>query len=62
MDKAVPNGEKDLIEDGLRLMRAFSKIADPKIRAEIIEHVEQCVGKMPPKPSDEPPFELDPRD
>jgi hypothetical protein len=54
MDTAAPNGEKDIIKDSLRLMRAFSKITDPKIRAEIFEFVEQRV--------DEPPFELDPRD
>jgi|ERR1700733_5199190 hypothetical protein len=62
MDTSAPNGEKDLIEDGLLLMRSFSKITDPKIRAEIIELVEKRVGEMPPKPGDQPPFELDPRD
>ena len=62
MDTSAPNGEKDLIEDGLLLMRSFSKITDPKIRAEIIELVEKRVGEMPPKPGDQPPLELDPRD
>jgi hypothetical protein len=61
MDTAVPS-EHDIVVDGLRLMRAFLKIADPKVRAEIIELAERRTGEMlPPKPSDEP-FELDPRD
>jgi hypothetical protein len=54
--------EQDIVVDGLRLMRAFLKIAAPNVRAEIIELAERRVGELPPpKPSDQP-FELDPRD
>jgi hypothetical protein len=59
MDTAAPNGEQQLLEDSLRLMKAFSKIADPKIRAEIIGVVENRVDDISPHP---PRFELDPRD
>lgn len=57
MDTA-PNAQ-DIVVDGLRLMRAFLKIADQKVRAEIIELAEHRAGEMPPG---DQPFELDPRD
>ncbi len=61
MDTGAPS-EQDIVVDGLRLMRAFLKIADQKIRADIIEMAERRVDVLPPKLSDPPPSELGPRD
>jgi hypothetical protein len=58
MDTAAPSGDK-MVQDGLRLMRAFLKISDLKIRAEVIDFVEIRADEAPPKPL---PFKLDPRE
>jgi hypothetical protein len=59
MDTGAPSEE--IVVDGLRLMRAFLKIVDPKVRAEIIELAEYRARAISPSQPSEP-FELDPRD
>jgi hypothetical protein len=60
MNPTAPEYEKVLVADSLRLISAFSKLRDSRIRAEIIELAEQRLGEQ--KRGDRPPFELDSRD
>jgi hypothetical protein len=52
--------EERIIKDSRRLLKAFSKIADAKIREEILGLVQKLVAGRP-KPGHRP-FELDSRD
>jgi hypothetical protein len=49
METVALGGEKNVAQDGLSLMRAFLKISDQTIRAEIIDFVEKRVDEIRPK-------------